>query len=71
MKGSDLAIKWQMGFNVDKCKVVHKGENGPYLRYEKSGSDLVITSQESPAVMKMAPWEYQPNAQQLSKNKKY
>lgn len=67
MKDSDLAIKWQMGFNVDKCKVEHKGENGPYLRYEKAVSDLVIIPQESPAVMKITPWEYQPNAQQLPK----
>lgn len=44
MEGSDWTIRCQVEFNVDKCKVVHKGENGLYFRYEKAGSDLIITS---------------------------
>ena len=45
-KRSDWAIKWQMELNVDKYRVMHKEGNGHHFRYEKVGSDLVITSQE-------------------------
>ncbi|CAM4534756.1 unnamed protein product [Lepidochelys kempii] len=35
-KLSDLATKWQMKFNVDKCKVMHIGKNNPiqYIQYD-------------------------------------
>ena len=36
-KLSDWATKWQMKFNVDKCKVMHIGKNNPNYTYNMMG----------------------------------
>ncbi|CAM5159894.1 unnamed protein product [Natator depressus] len=36
-KLSDWATKWQMKFNVDKCKVTHIGKNNPNSTYNMMG----------------------------------
>uniref|UniRef100_A0A452HI16 Reverse transcriptase domain-containing protein n=1 Tax=Gopherus agassizii TaxID=38772 RepID=A0A452HI16_9SAUR len=45
-KLSDWATKWQMKFNVDKCKVMHIGKNNPNYTYNMMGANLATTSQE-------------------------
>uniref|UniRef100_A0A8C8SCV0 Reverse transcriptase domain-containing protein n=1 Tax=Pelusios castaneus TaxID=367368 RepID=A0A8C8SCV0_9SAUR len=45
-KLSDWASKWQMKFNVDKCKVMHIGKNNPNYTYNMMGANLATTSQE-------------------------
>ncbi|CAM4653692.1 unnamed protein product [Lepidochelys kempii] len=45
-KLSDWATKWQMKFNVDKCKVMHIGKNNPNQTYNTMGSNLATTNQE-------------------------
>ena len=32
--------KWQKKFNVDKCKVLHIGNNNQYTKYTINGSEL-------------------------------
>ena len=38
--------KWQMKFNVDKCKVLHIGSSNDHTNYTMNGSDLPETIQE-------------------------
>ncbi|CAM5148917.1 unnamed protein product [Eretmochelys imbricata] len=45
-KLSDWATKWQMKFNVDKCKVMHIGKNNPNYTYNMMGPNLATTNQE-------------------------
>ncbi|CAM4589082.1 unnamed protein product [Caretta caretta] len=45
-KLSDWATKWQMKFNVDKCKVMHIGKNDPNYTYNMMGANLATTNQE-------------------------
>ncbi|CAM4413494.1 unnamed protein product, partial [Caretta caretta] len=45
-KLSDWAKKWQMKFNVDKCKVMHIGKNNPNYTYNMTGANLATTNQE-------------------------
>ncbi|CAM4408569.1 unnamed protein product, partial [Caretta caretta] len=45
-KLSDWATKWQMKFNVDKCKVMHTGKNNPNYTYNIMGANLATTNQE-------------------------
>ena len=45
-KLEDWASKWQMKFNVDKCKVMHLGKNNPNYGYTMQGSTLGTTTQE-------------------------
>lgn len=40
------AAKWQMKFNVDKCKMMHLGKNNPDCAYTLMGSTLAVTTQE-------------------------
>ncbi|CAM4581149.1 unnamed protein product [Lepidochelys kempii] len=40
------ATKWQMKFNVDKCKVMHIGKHHPNYIYKLMGSKLAVTTQE-------------------------
>ncbi|CAM5165820.1 unnamed protein product [Natator depressus] len=43
---SDWAAKWQMKFNVDKCKVMQKGKNNPNYTYNMMGTNLATANQE-------------------------
>ena len=36
----DWAVKWQMNFNVEKCKVVHYGKRSIYVEYNLYGQPL-------------------------------
>ncbi|CAM4607019.1 unnamed protein product [Lepidochelys olivacea] len=45
-KLSEWATKWQMKFNVDKCKVMHIGKNNPNYKYNMMGANLATTNQE-------------------------
>uniref|UniRef100_K7F105 Reverse transcriptase domain-containing protein n=1 Tax=Pelodiscus sinensis TaxID=13735 RepID=K7F105_PELSI len=45
-KLSEWATKWQMKFNVDKCKVMHIGKNNPNYTYSMMGANLAMTNQE-------------------------
>ncbi|CAM4557507.1 unnamed protein product [Lepidochelys olivacea] len=45
-KLSDWATKWQMKFNVDKCKVMHIGKNNPNYTYNMMEVNLATTNQE-------------------------
>ncbi|CAM5165119.1 unnamed protein product [Natator depressus] len=45
-KLSDWATKWQMKFNVDKCKVMHIGKNNLHYTYNMMGANLATTNQE-------------------------
>ncbi|CAM4639967.1 unnamed protein product [Lepidochelys kempii] len=45
-KLDDWATKWQMKFNVDKCKVMHIGKHNPNYTYTMMGSKLAVTTQE-------------------------
>ncbi|CAM5175590.1 unnamed protein product [Natator depressus] len=45
-KLSDWATKWQMKFNVDKCKVMHIGKDNPNYTYNMMGANLATTNQE-------------------------
>ena len=40
------ACKWQMKFNVDKCKIMHTGRTNPKLPYTLNGTTLSITTEE-------------------------
>ncbi|XP_030051022.1 uncharacterized protein LOC115464802, partial [Microcaecilia unicolor] len=42
----EWACKWQMKFNVDKCKVMHVGKRNPNYSYVLQGSTLGVTDQE-------------------------
>ncbi|CAM4495757.1 unnamed protein product [Caretta caretta] len=45
-KLGDWATKWQMKFNVDKCKVMHIGKHNPNYTHKMMGSKLAFTTQE-------------------------
>ena len=38
--------KWQIKFNIDKCKVLHIGNNNLYTKYTMNGSELTKVSHE-------------------------
>ena len=40
------AEKWQMQFNVDKCKVLHIGSNNDHTNYSLNGSELCKVNHE-------------------------
>ena len=40
------AEKWQMQFNVDKCKVLHLGSNNDHAKYSLNGSELCKANHE-------------------------
>ena len=40
------ACKWQMRFNIDKCKIMHTGRTNPNFLYELNGTALGITMEE-------------------------
>ena len=42
----DWSNKWQMQFNLEKCKVMHFGYNNPYLEYTMGGAKLTVTKSE-------------------------
>ena len=41
---TDWSIKWQMNFNVNKCKRFHIGQTNPHNKYTIAGIDLVECS---------------------------
>ena len=45
-KLEEWAAKWQMRFNVGKCKVMHIGAKNPNFKYRLTGSELSVTDQE-------------------------
>ncbi|CAM4712428.1 unnamed protein product [Lepidochelys kempii] len=45
-KLGDWATKWQMKFNVDKCKVMHIRKHHPNYTYKIMWSKLAVTTQE-------------------------
>ncbi|CAM5114425.1 unnamed protein product [Natator depressus] len=45
-KLSDWATKWQMKFNVEKCKVMHIGKNNPNYTYNMMRANLATANQE-------------------------
>ena len=42
----EWATKWQMYFNVDKCKIVHLGSKNPLHQYYMNGSEIQAASSE-------------------------
>ncbi len=40
------AQKWQVNFNVDKCKVLHTGNNNDHVSYSMKGIQLSKVDQE-------------------------
>ena len=43
----DWSVKWQLPFNIDKCKVLHLGKNNPKHKYSiKSGTNNEVLLQE-------------------------
>ena len=48
VKLADGSDKWQMCFNVhvDKCKVMHIGDNNPNFKYQMHGHELSKVRQE-------------------------
>ena len=42
----DWSNKWQMQFNIEKCKVMHFGYNNPCLEYPMEGEKLMLTESE-------------------------
>ena len=42
----ELANKWQMSFNVDKCSVMHIGHNNMQSNYNVSNQQLPTTDQQ-------------------------
>ena len=43
---TDWSKKWQMNFNVNKCKRFHIGQTNPHNKYTIAGIDLVESDQE-------------------------
>ena len=39
-KLSDWSEKWQMSFNVEKCKVMHIGDENPHFKYQIRNQEL-------------------------------
>ena len=42
----EWASKWEMEFNVDKCKVMHIGRANPKHSYNMGGTELTVTTEE-------------------------
>ena len=42
----ELANKWQMSFNIDKCSVMHIGHNNMQWSYNMSNQQLSTTDQQ-------------------------
>ena len=42
----DWSNKWQVQFNIEKCKVMHFGYNNPCLGYTMGGEKLMMTELE-------------------------
>lgn len=42
----DWAAKWNMEFNLEKCKVMHTGTKNPAHEYEMAGRRLEVTEEE-------------------------
>ena len=42
----EWAKKWQMRFNVDKCKILHIGNRNPHHTYYMEGSELLAVQSE-------------------------
>ena len=38
--------QWQMKFNVDKCKILHIGNNNQFTKYTMNGSELSKVNHE-------------------------
>ena len=45
--------KWQMRFNVDKCKILHDGSNNYHNYYAMNGSELVKDTEEIDLVVRI------------------
>jgi hypothetical protein len=45
-KLSDWSEKWQMSFNVEKCKVMHIGDKNPHFKYQIRDQELSNVKQE-------------------------
>ena len=43
---ANWAHKWQMKFNVEKCKVLHIGSNNDHVNYSMNGAELSKVDQE-------------------------
>ena len=43
---TDWSLKWQINFNVNKCKSLHIGQTNPNNNYTIAGIDLVESDQE-------------------------
>ena len=43
---TDWSLKWQINFNVNKCKRLHIGSTNPHNKYIIAGIDLVESDQE-------------------------
>ena len=43
---SDWSVKWNLPFNVGKCKVLHLGKSNPCWRYQMTGKKLVDMEEE-------------------------
>lgn len=42
----DWAKEWGMSFNLDKCKIMHVGNNNPNFKYTMGGRELVEVEEE-------------------------
>ena len=42
----DWSVKWQLDFNVEKCKVMHVGRGNGRERYEMGGKELLVCEVE-------------------------
>ena len=42
----DWSNRWQMQFNIEKCKVMHFGYNNPCLEYTMGEEKLMMTESE-------------------------
>ena len=45
-KLNEWAVKWQMNFNADKCKVLHIGKKNRRAKYEIDGKGIGVVSEE-------------------------
>lgn len=43
---NEWAIKWEMNFNIDKCKVMHMGENNISSPDTMLGSELAVQEED-------------------------
>ena len=47
-KVGEWSKKWQMPFNLDKCKIMHIGHNNKNEKYELLGKEIESVQQERP-----------------------